>query len=104
MVLRGHWCNVVVNVHALREEKSDDSKDSFNEILEQVFNHFPKYNMKILMGDFNTKFGGEDIFKLILGNESLHLASNDNGVRIVNSATSDNLVKCTLFLHRNFHK
>jgi len=30
IVLRGHWCNIVVlNVHAPSEEKSDDSEDSF---------------------------------------------------------------------------
>jgi len=36
--------------------------------------------MKILLGDFNAKLGGEDIFKLTVGYESLHLPSNDNGV------------------------
>jgi len=70
-------------VHAPSEEKSDDSKDSFNEILEQVFNHFPKY----LIGDFNAKLGREDILKLTFGYESLHLPTNDNGVQIVNFAT-----------------
>ena len=36
--LRSHWHNIiVVNVHATSEEKSDDSKDSFYEELEQVF-------------------------------------------------------------------
>jgi hypothetical protein len=35
--------------------------------------------MKIFLGDFNAKVGGEDIFKPI-GNESLHENSNDNGV------------------------
>jgi hypothetical protein len=34
-------------VHAPNEEKSDDSKDSFHFELEQVFDHFPKYHMKI---------------------------------------------------------
>ena len=30
IVLRGRWCNVIVlNLHAPREEKSDDSKDIF---------------------------------------------------------------------------
>jgi hypothetical protein len=33
----------------------------------------------------------EDIFKPTIGNESLHEISNDNGVRLVNSATSKNL-------------
>ena len=37
-VLRGRRCNIIVlNVHAQIEEKSDDSKDSFYEELEQFF-------------------------------------------------------------------
>ena len=43
-----------------------------------------------------------DIFKLTVGNDSLHQDINDNGVRIVNVATSKNLiVKSTMFPHRN---
>jgi hypothetical protein len=39
IVLRGQWCNIIVlYVHA-PNEKSDDSKDSFYEELEQVFDH-----------------------------------------------------------------
>jgi len=38
IVLRGRWCNIIVlNVHATSEEKSDDSKDSLYEELEQFF-------------------------------------------------------------------
>jgi hypothetical protein len=49
IVLRGRWCNIVVlNVHALTEEKSNDSKDSFYDELGQMFNDFPKYHMKIM--------------------------------------------------------
>ena len=49
IVLRGHWCNIIVpNVHAPSKEKSDDWKDSFYEELEQIFYHFPKYDMKII--------------------------------------------------------
>ena len=61
--------------------------------------------MKILLGDFNAKVGIENIFKPTTGNESLHQDSNDNGVRLVNFATSKNLVvKSTMFPHRNIHK
>jgi len=50
IVHRGHWCNIIVlNVHASSEEKGDDSKDSFNEELEQVLDHFPNYYMKIML-------------------------------------------------------
>jgi len=49
--------------------------------------------------------GRENIFKPIIENESLHQDSNDNGVRIVNIATSKNLVvKSTMFPYRNIHK
>jgi len=54
------------------EEKSDVSKDSFYEELEQGFDHFPKYHMKILLGDFNAKVGRDNIFKPTTGQESLH--------------------------------
>jgi hypothetical protein len=52
--------------------------------------------MKILLGDFNPK---------TTGNECLHEISNDNGVRVVNFATSKNLiVKSMMFPHRKTHK
>jgi hypothetical protein len=48
--------------------------------------------MKILLGDLNAKVGTEDIFKPTIGNESLLEISNDNGVGVVNFATSKNLI------------
>ena len=103
IVLRGCLCNIFMNVHAPNEEKSDDLKYNFYDDLEQGFvYHFPKYHMKILLGDFNAKVGRENIFKPTIGNESLHQDSNGKGVRIVNFSTSKNLVvKSTMFPHRN---
>jgi len=61
--------------------------------------------MKMLLGDFNAKVGRENIFKPTIGQESLHEDSNDNGFRLVNFATSKNLViKSTMFPHWNIHK
>jgi hypothetical protein len=92
-------------VPAPNEDKDDNIKDSFYDKQEQVFDQFPRYHMKILLGDFNAKEGREDIFKQIAGNESLHEASNENGVRVANFATSKNLiVKSTTFPHRDIHK
>jgi len=93
IVLRCRWLHIiVVNVHAPSAEKSEELKDSFYEELEEVFNRIPKYRMKILLGDFNAKVAREDIFKPIIGQESFHQDSNDNGVRRVNFVTSKNLV------------
>jgi hypothetical protein len=106
IILRGRWCHIIVlNVHAPTEDKTHDVKDSFYEELERVFDKFPKYRMKIILGEFNEKVGKEDIFKLTNGNVSLHEISNDNGRRLVYHATSKNLrFKSTLFPHRNIHK
>jgi hypothetical protein len=67
--------------------KIDDMKDRFYKELDCIFNKFPKYHMKVLLGDFNTEVGREDIFKPTIGNESLHEMSNGNGVRMVKFAT-----------------
>ena len=84
IVLRDHWINtIVLNVHAPSEKKSDDTKDSFYEEFEQMLGHFPKYHLKILVGDFNAILGREDILKPTIEIESLHHDGNDNGVRIV---------------------
>jgi hypothetical protein len=92
----------VLNVHAPTEDKIDDIKDRFCEELEQVFDKFPRCHMNILLGEINAKVGREDIFKPTIGNESIHEISNDNGVRVVNSAASKNLaLKSTMFPHRN---
>jgi hypothetical protein len=105
-VIGGRWCHIIVrNVHAPTEDKTDDVKDSFYEELERMFDKFPKYHMKILLGYFDAKVGREDIFKSTIGNESLHEISNDNGVKLVNFATSKNLrIKSAMFPHRNIHK
>jgi hypothetical protein len=106
ITLRGRWCNIVVlHEHAPCEDRSDDVKDSFYEEQGCVFDQFPRYDMKIVLGDFNANVRREDIFKPTIGNESLQKISKDNGVRVVNCATSKNsFVKSTMFPHRSIHK
>jgi hypothetical protein len=91
IIRRVRWCHIIVlNGHTPKEDKIDYVKGSFYEELERVFDKFPKYNMKILLGDFNAKGGREEIF-------SFHEISNDNGIRLVNFATSkDPIVKSTI--------
>jgi hypothetical protein len=78
-------------------------KDSFYEEPERIFDKFFKEH-EILSEEFNSKLGKEDIFKLTIRNESLLEIISDNGVRVVNFATSKNLiVKSTMFPHCNIH-
>jgi hypothetical protein len=106
VILRGRWCSIIfLNVHTPCEDKGYGEKDSFYEELGHVFDQFRRYDMKIILGDLNAKVGRENIFKSTLGNESLHEISNDDVVRVVNFATSKNLVvKSTMFPHCRIHK
>jgi hypothetical protein len=103
--LRSRWFHIIVlNVHAPTEDKTDNVEDSVYEELERIFDKFPKYHMKILLGDLNAKVGREDIVKPTIWNESLHEINDDNGVRVVSFATSESvIVKSTMFPHRNIH-
>jgi hypothetical protein len=61
ITLKGCWCDItVLNVHAPTEDIGDVIKDSFYKEVEQVFGQFPRYHMKILLGDFNEKEHGEE--------------------------------------------
>jgi hypothetical protein len=96
VILGGRWCDIIVlNEHAPTEDKMDDMKASCYEKLEYAFDKFPKYNTKILLGDFNAKVVREDIFKPTVGNESLH----DNGGRPINYTTSKNLIVKSIIFH-----
>jgi hypothetical protein len=56
ITLKAHWCDIIVlNVHAPTEDKDDIIKGSFYKELEQVFDQFPRYHMKIFMGNFNAR-------------------------------------------------
>ena len=57
------------------------------EELKRIVYHFLKYDIKILLGDFNEKVGRGNNSKPTIGNASLHQDTKDNGVGIVKFAT-----------------
>jgi len=69
--LRHHWCVIILNVNTPTRDKRDNIKDSFYEELQCVLHQLPKYNMRILLRDFNENIGTGDIFKPTVGNENL---------------------------------
>jgi hypothetical protein len=60
IILRASSCSIVVlNVHTPCEDKNDDVKDSFCEVLGRVFDHFPRYSMKIFCVISKRKYKGK---------------------------------------------
>jgi hypothetical protein len=48
--------------------------------MEYVFDHFCRYHMKILLGDFNAKFRKKGRFEPTTGSDRSHEIGNDNGM------------------------
>lgn len=106
MRLRGKLYNIsMLSVHAPTEEKDELTKDIFYDQLETLLSTLPKQDATLLLGDFNAKIGKEEAFRPNIGKYSLHEQCNDNGLRLVDFATSNNfLIKSTMFDHKNIHK
>ena len=68
-------------------------------------NQCPSYDIKVIAGDMNAKVGRETIYSPTIGWHSLHESTNDNGQRLINFATSRDLViGGTLFHHKDIRK
>jgi hypothetical protein len=50
-------------VHAPNENKNVDKNDGFFEELDHVFDQFPRYHIKILLGDFNEEIDDRIYFQ-----------------------------------------
>jgi hypothetical protein len=62
-------------------------------------------DVKIIIGDLNTKIGKEDINMPTIGKYSGHTKSNYNGIRLINFTSSRNIVSgSTMFDHKDIYK
>jgi len=99
------WDIIVVNCYAPTEEGNNDIKSEFYEELERINDTRPRSCIKILIGDFNAQIGREPLYRSVIGIESLHLISNNNGMRVINFASSkDLMVSSTFFLRKDIFK
>ena len=104
--LKAKWFPwTLINVHTSTNEKTEEIKEEFYNLLEQNINQIARLVIKIIHGDFNAKVGKESIYKPTTGNESLHNETNNNGIKIIQFAISNGLnVRCTTFPHKDIHK
>jgi len=63
------------------EEKEELFKDCFYNKLNQIHQRIPAHDTKIIVGDFKSKIGREEVFRPVIGNCCLHETSNENGIR-----------------------
>lgn len=103
--MKGHFRNItLISVHAPTEDKSDEEKEEFYGKLTRVYGAVPKYDLVIILGDFNAKIGKENFLKGVAGKFSLHNESSDNGRMLVEFATACGMIiKSTSFDHKRIH-
>ena len=88
-----------------KEGRPEDEKEAFYAQLEQVYDGCPRRDVKIVIGDMNAQVGREAMYRPVIGPNSLHAASNDNGQRCVNFAASHGMVvRSTFFPRKDIHK
>jgi hypothetical protein len=65
----------------------------------------PKYDAKIILGDFDAKVGKEDRIIDTAGKYTLHASTNTNGNRLVSFAQMYQLIILSaMFQHKKVHK
>ena len=104
--LKHHFRNIsLISIQAPTEDSKKDGKIAFYDKLYKECEKVPKYDMLIILGNFNAKIGTEDFLKDIAGKFTLHLETNENGKLLSQLAASYNLIiKSTCFNHKKYIK
>lgn len=72
---------------------------------EEAYDGSPSFDMKIILGDFNSKIGKRSIFFPTIGSHSVHNISSDNGILLINFALAKGMIiPSTWFPHKRIHK
>lgn len=104
--LRGKYRKItIVNIHAPSEEKEIETKIDFYQQIENILTRIPKYDIKIIIGDFNAKVGREIMYKKITGGKSKHEESNENGKMLIEFAAEQKMrIMSTHFDRKDIYK
>ena len=104
--LRGKFRNITLtSTYAPTEDSPDAIKDEFYDQLSQEGEKARKYDILILLGDFNAKIGRENFIATVAGKYTVHEVTSENGKRLPQLAARNNMIiKSTCFEHKAIHK
>jgi len=73
-------------------EGKELEKEAFYQKIEEIYDSCPFNDINIVLGDWNTKTGREEIYQGVIGRQSMHLNTNNNGQRLVDFVAAKNMV------------
>jgi hypothetical protein len=86
------------------EEEDEEDKEKLYDDLEKIQEGIPKYDLKMIIGDFNAKVGTEECMREVAGRYTLRDTSNENGIMLGQFATRQRMkIKSTCFPHNRIH-
>jgi endonuclease/exonuclease/phosphatase family metal-dependent hydrolase len=93
------------HINIRTEDSPDAIKDEFCDQLSQECEKARKYNILILLGDFNAKMSRKNFIATVAGKYSLHKVTSENGKQLGQLAARRNMIiKSTCFEHKRIHK
>jgi exonuclease III len=103
--IKGRYRNIaIISTHAPTEQKKEYEKEEFYDRLEEICSNVQKYDITIIMGDFNAKIGKEKLLAKVAGKCTIHNETNENGQLLAQFAVRNKLfIKSTSFQHENSH-
>jgi endonuclease/exonuclease/phosphatase family metal-dependent hydrolase len=104
--IRGKFRNItLISRYVPTEDSPDAIKDELYDPLGQEGEKAHKYDILILLGDFNAKIGRENFIATVAGKYTLHKVTSENGKRLGQLAARHNMfIKSTCFEHKRIHK
>jgi hypothetical protein len=103
---KGRFRNVtLISAYAPTEDSQEENKHAFYNKLHRECSKIPKYDMLVILGDFNFQIGTKAFIKNVAGKFILHTEINNNGKMLSELTMTNNfIIKSTRFNHKRIHK
>lgn len=101
--LRRNAKATLTKVYAPKEMAKEDEKDKFNELLQEVLDNVPSYDIRLVIGDYNAKIGQlRHATEQVIGLHGSATEMKDNGERLTMTYSTVGLCVSNTFLqHKN---
>jgi endonuclease/exonuclease/phosphatase family metal-dependent hydrolase len=95
----------MLSAHAPTEDQDEMKKEEFYNLLSKTCDQAPKYDMLIILDDFNAKIGKEHNIARTAGKYTIHNETSANGNLLTQFAHMNNLIIMSIcFNHMVIHK